>query len=278
MESGTFTDFISQLRTQGPILGIFVLLVILVIVTFTIIIAIRVRRIAQNFRGNREGGGGNAAPSNPGGGAADMPDLNMLLGNAQPAAQSTTAEPAFLRQPSIVNIQMSDGRMVEAAEMLIISRERLSDNLVVQIGEYAYDGTEGGVSPEFKRRFVKLMREVSEMAPALSKANAAASAPAAAPAAPSVPQPMPAASPEPSAPPTEQAEELDLAGQIESYLQQKLLTAPDIASRGLHVHSAPGGGVQIEVDGRYYASVDDVDDAEIKAYLQQTIVEWQSTK
>lgn len=303
MTSGTFADFMQQI--PSGIINIFVLLGVLLVLTIIALVGLRVWRATQQnqptatkrdsgggfnfsqsgFRGGSGFGGGGGYDLSPSNSASsdDMPDLDMLLGGA-PASGSTAAmgsappEPAFLRQPGIVNIRMSsDGRVVEAAEMLIIARDRVSDNLIVQIGENAYDGTEGGVDGEFRRRFVKIMRELSDIAPELSKSSSKPkqNAPPARPA----PQPVP----EPRAPETRASASHtdispdDLAGQIDMFLQRKLQTEPELAARGIRIHSAAGGGVRIEVDGQFYESVGDVEDEAVRQYIQQTIAEWQAS-
>ena len=72
------------------------------------------------------------------------------------------------------------------------------------------------------------------------------------------------------------AQTFDLAAQIEAFLQQRLTTEPDLSGRRIHVLSAPGGGVQIEVDGIYYESVGDVEDDAVRAYLKTVIADWQA--
>jgi hypothetical protein len=70
--------------------------------------------------------------------------------------------------------------------------------------------------------------------------------------------------------------ELNLADAIENYLQHKLRHTDDFAGRSIHVHPAPDGGVAIEVDGAFYDSVGDVTDGDVRAFLAQTIQEWQA--
>ena len=70
--------------------------------------------------------------------------------------------------------------------------------------------------------------------------------------------------------------ELNLADAIENYLQHKLRHTDDFAGRTIHVHPAPDGGVAIEVDGAFYDSVGDVTDNDVRAFLSQTIQEWQA--
>lgn len=69
--------------------------------------------------------------------------------------------------------------------------------------------------------------------------------------------------------------ELNIAGAIEAYLQHKLRFTPGYEARSIHVHPAPDGGVSIEVDGRFFDAVGDVDDAEVRQFLASTIQEWQ---
>lgn len=69
--------------------------------------------------------------------------------------------------------------------------------------------------------------------------------------------------------------ELNLAGAIEAYLQHKLQRTPDYDGRSIHVHPAPDGGVSIEVDGTLYDTVGEVSDSEVRAFLVETIQEWQ---
>jgi hypothetical protein len=69
--------------------------------------------------------------------------------------------------------------------------------------------------------------------------------------------------------------ELNLAAAIETYLQHRLFSAPEYAGREIHVHSAPGGGVVIQVDDSYYDAVGDIADPEIRSFVASAIQEWQ---
>lgn len=70
--------------------------------------------------------------------------------------------------------------------------------------------------------------------------------------------------------------EIDVAGSIEAFLQHKLSMAPQYASRSIHVRGALHGGVAIEVDGKFYETVGEVDDAAVRQFLSATIEEWQA--
>ena len=78
------------------------------------------------------------------------------------------------------------------------------------------------------------------------------------------------------APPKEVIPEINIAAAIESYLQHKLAQTPAYATRSIHVRPAAHGGVEIDVDGHIYEAVSDIADAEIRAFMANTIEEWQS--
>lgn len=69
--------------------------------------------------------------------------------------------------------------------------------------------------------------------------------------------------------------ELDIARAIEAYLQHKLLHTEEFDGRSIHIHSGVGGGVRIEVDGKFFEAVSDVDEPDIRDFLTETIQEWQ---
>ncbi len=69
--------------------------------------------------------------------------------------------------------------------------------------------------------------------------------------------------------------EINIAGAIGAYLQHKLSQTPEYSNHSIHIYPAPGGGVSIEVDGKYFEAVSDVSDPEIREFLSNTISEWQ---
>lgn len=69
--------------------------------------------------------------------------------------------------------------------------------------------------------------------------------------------------------------EINIAGAIEAYLQHKISITPQYAGRSIHIYPAPGGGVSIEVDGKYFEAVSDVSDVPVREFLSDTIAEWQ---
>lgn len=78
--------------------------------------------------------------------------------------------------------------------------------------------------------------------------------------------------------PTDIIPEIDIARAIEDFLQHKLETTERFRGRSIHVRHAPGGGVAIDVDGRRYETVSDVDDEEVRAFLREMIEEWQASQ
>jgi hypothetical protein len=79
--------------------------------------------------------------------------------------------------------------------------------------------------------------------------------------------------------PTEPEEEIDvrpMAEQIEELLQFRLMGSDDLRHRSIHVRSAADGGVRIEVDGRFYNGVGDVEDEAVRTFIQSIIREWEA--
>lgn len=75
--------------------------------------------------------------------------------------------------------------------------------------------------------------------------------------------------------PVDDVPELNIAEAIEKYLQYKIERAPQFQRRGIHIRSALSGGVRIDVDGKSYDFVDQIDDVEARNFIQQAIDEWQ---
>ncbi|PJF40895.1 MAG: hypothetical protein D6737_11515 [Chloroflexi bacterium] len=69
--------------------------------------------------------------------------------------------------------------------------------------------------------------------------------------------------------------ELNIAQAIEEYLQHKLRHTPEFNNLNLHIIPAQDGGVTIQVGTTFYDAVGDIEDDTIRAFLSQTIQEWQ---
>lgn len=67
----------------------------------------------------------------------------------------------------------------------------------------------------------------------------------------------------------------DIASAIEQFLQFKLAQTGMFAGREIHILPNPSGGVKIRVDEVFYDFVDEIKDAEVRAFVQAAIAEWQ---
>lgn len=67
-----------------------------------------------------------------------------------------------------------------------------------------------------------------------------------------------------------------MAAQIESLLQARLVRTPGMHQRAIHIYGAPGGGVQISVDGTCFDSVGDITDPEARAVIEAAIRDWEA--
>jgi len=296
MESGTFADFLQQM----PLALIRLLLIFIVNIIMLIIGYVLAKR--REFRKKNEATQQPQAPVNaastptfnPPGPTANaqtsadgMPDLDMLLAMTEPppAAAPPTATPPVAthnanananRQPGIVTVQMANGASVEAAEVLILVRDRATNRLVVQIGEQAYSGAEAEIDPAFRRQFVGLMKELSAIAPKLGRGAKAARSkkPSSNTAPPATATPT---SPIPTADATPAPTSGTLAGQIEARLQAKRRATGAFPGRSIHVMDAADGGVAIEVDGQVYDGVSAVADDDVREFIAGVVAEWQES-
>jgi hypothetical protein len=232
--------------------------------------------------------------------AAELPDLDMLMGAADdepdfdvaPAAAPRPAAAANARRLGTADVRLADGEMVHAREALLVLRDPRDGQLIVQVDDTGYKSLDGPYSP--RARVEALLREVgillgAEQRPAGPPPQAAPQS-SVAPPSPTGTGAMPGDLPRYSElkdeivsrgafrpHKTERAAvpELNIPAAIEAYLQYSKSFTPEFAQRSIHVLPAIGGGVRIEVDGTYYDGVNDVADADVRAFLQATIQEWQ---
>jgi hypothetical protein len=257
---------------------------------------------------------------------ASLPALDMLLDTSSLLADS----PPRTHRSGTFPLNLVDGDSVDAVEVMSVMRDVVNGNLIVQISDKAFQNLADRGDPDSRDRFMKVMRELSQIAAQVNKTSTASTttAPAqeqdAQPASESASEPeaQPASSPAPRpklsttlpppppleegalpgdlpkfrlddqpppAPPpglirgviggkkptSQPVPELNIAGAIEAYLQHKLRNTPDYAGRNIHVHPSPDGGVSIEVDGRFFDAVSDVDDADVREFIATAIQEWQ---
>jgi len=231
----------------------------------------------------------------------DLPDIMSLLNNMEDVPTQRQAAPASI-QPGIYSVQLQSGETVEARQIVSILRDPRDERLIVHMEDMGYRTLAN--APEVRKQFVKIMQELSQVITEpdedLPVANAPAPEPVVPEPKPEVVKPKRTAPPPPvgsdgkmpgdlptykledSVVPTSSGKyqsvpmpELDIAASIEAYLQHKLNHTPEYNGREIHVHSAPGGGVRIQVDNSYFDAVSDVTDADIRSFLAETIEEWQ---
>ena len=75
--------------------------------------------------------------------------------------------------------------------------------------------------------------------------------------------------------PVDKVEDINIADAIDAYLQYKIGQTPEMQGRGIRIWSAFGGGVRIEVNGKQYEFVDEVEEPDAREFIQQAISEWQ---
>lgn len=239
----------------------------------------------------------------PAAASLDLPDLDLLTDS--PAAVSTAVSTKEVppvaaigapRRLGSVDVRLSDGSTTHAEEQMVVLRDPRDGKLMVQIGDVAYKSFAGAAKAResFKALLHELGVSLNPSATGPLPAQPAASAqpiPAAPPPSPTGDGTLPGDLPRynelrdeiksrgafrPHKVELPPIPELNIAGSIESYLQYKLQFVPEFQRRGIHVRSAPGGGVRIEADGRFFDAVSDIDDPDVQAFIRGAIEEWQS--
>ncbi len=254
----------------------------------------------------------------------ELPELDLLL---SPVPTKSAATSPRMPHDAAQRVQLHTGQVTAAKEVLTILRDEHDQRLLVQIGTMGYRTLLD--SPEAKKEFTRLMKELSGiiMTPDENASGTLAPLPADH-AMPMAEQPeetnslgdlLAARATEPQAPPIKKTAPppppkttdgrmpgdlpsykfddnpaniqmgrggvkkveftppptIDIPSAIEAYLQYKIQYTPEYQGRDIHVKSAPGGGVRIQVGDKFFDAVDEVNDVEIRQFLQETIAEWQ---
>ncbi len=232
-----------------------------------------------------------------------------------PPAPSQPAASAPVRAPrkGAMSISPVDGETTEAVEVMTVLRDLVDGRLIVQMGDKMYQNV--AANPEFKERFNKIMRELGQIttrpvtpAPPVEETMEAEQDEAEPATLGELIQPdktaePPRVPPPPPIPPSgkmpgdlpsfkladnpvekrkrgqkqdiQPVPEVNIAGAIEAYLQYKLHNTPEYQGRSIHIYPAPDGGVSIEVDGRFYDAVGDIEADDVREYIATAIQEWQ---
>ena len=69
---------------------------------------------------------------------------------------------------------------------------------------------------------------------------------------------------------------LDIAGQINEFLQAKATADRSFVGRQVELRSAAGGDLQFIVDGQFYESVNEIPDESAANLFRSAIAEWES--
>lgn len=280
-QSEIFSEFLAQLPSS--------LLVVVCgagLLLLALMIWIGYIKPRQQQRRDRRAAATRAAPNPPD--PADLPDLDFLLASADEAPGDPD------------HILLNTGETIHTEPVLSVRRDPGDGGLLVVIDGVGYRSLAD--APQVKARFVQVMRDLNAVVgqPAAPTSDLPSAEPSAPPPAPQSSIPPPPVTPDGAMPgdltdykaiesnviesgglfkrpkiESQPVPELDIAAAIEAYLQHKLNYSPDFRGRHIHVMSAPGGGVRIQVDGKTYETVDDVEDEAARAFLVETIQEWQ---
>jgi len=71
---------------------------------------------------------------------------------------------------------------------------------------------------------------------------------------------------------------LNLAGEIDQMLQDRIQALPEFSRRYIHVSSAPGGALRFQVDGAHYTAVDDIPEPGVRALVHAAIKDWEAQR
>jgi hypothetical protein len=195
----------------------------------------------------------------------------------------------------------------DAIEVMRVWRDLNDGSIIVQMGEQRYRAMAEIQNPDLARRFVAVVRELWNMVNSGGAKATGTIQPL--PPAGAVPPPADnsmvgmkarAAGLLNGAPPAEppakgnrlsqgiravvgggsstpaSSEPAGIAGAVEEFLQFKLSTTPQFASRSIHIRPSHDHGIKIEVDGRYFDSIGEVFDADVREYLLSIMKEWEA--
>jgi hypothetical protein len=194
----------------------------------------------------------------------------------------------------------------DSVELLRVWRDLSDGSLIVEIGGRRFESLDDLRSADLERRFLNVVRDLDSLAgrtgaaperaaPERAAPKRAAPPPAKAPAKPAPAEHDDAPPPPSMSPgsmlrqmtrvamgqtpdPVEPVPELNIADQIEDLLQARLAKLPEYQGRKIHVRPSIEGGVRIEVDGRFFDGVGDVDDDTVRDLLMDVVREWENTQ
>jgi len=78
--------------------------------------------------------------------------------------------------------------------------------------------------------------------------------------------------------PSQVEDDLDIAGQVDLFLQDQIYKDPDLRGRSIHIVGDPSGGLNITVDGVSYSKPTEIADSSVKSAIQLALREWDTGK
>lgn len=179
----------------------------------------------------------------------------------------------------------------DSVEVLRLWRDLSDGGLIVGVGGRLYRSAAEIDNADVSRRLAGIARELATLAGGTSPASPIPSAPVVAPplagsgvawgapTAPVVPGVIRTEPIKPTAKRRGQPEEPapgGIAAAVEEFLQFKLMSNPQFATRSIHIRPSVDGGVLIEVDGHYYEGIGDVIDPDVREFLASMMKEWEA--
>ncbi len=205
-------------------------------------------------------GGDAESPKPPSSMAAPAPDLDALMSplpapgmedltkefpvrGAASEADAPSAVPAQAPPPARVNA----AEVGDMVEVLRVWRDLAGGGLVIEMDEQRFIAPEMLRGTGLEDRFTRVVKELQQMTSGPPTAQAQA------------PEPEPG----------------NVAEEIDAFLQQRLALSGAYTDRDIHVRPSPDGGVLIVVDDVTYDTVGDVQEPDVRAFLQETIQAWE---
>ncbi len=78
--------------------------------------------------------------------------------------------------------------------------------------------------------------------------------------------------------PAQLEDDLDIAGQVDVFLQEQIYKDPDLRGRSIHIVGDPSGGLNITVDGVNYSKPTEITETSVKSAIQLALREWDTGK
>jgi len=150
-----FSSFMQQ-PFVGPVLGMMCFLGIMLVAVVVLLAYTRRRKAAQQQI--------QTDPVTFDASGHDMPDLDLLVEASPTASTSIPTAPPPQRsvRKGTSMVAVSDGDATEAVEVMTILRDVVDGRLLVQMGDKTLLNVNN--DPEFKERFMRIMRELGQVA------------------------------------------------------------------------------------------------------------------